>query len=286
MLARPLIRADNPRLRSTRAGIEFSGEIAALGDGVRGWRIGEHMMGRGAGAYAECVTVNRRALMRIPSAMSWADAAVIPNVFVTAHDAIVSASAVKAGECVMVTAGPSGVGTAAIQIARHLGANPVFATSRFAAKGDALRALGAHQVIVIDPRNSGWDGAVEAATGGHGVDAIIGQVGGPMLADNVRVLAIKGRLASVGRNAGRVGECDQRSARARRKRRWFAASVSPLICSNRARSSQCSIKPSRSNGSPTRTAICWATRRSAKLCSPLEETAAAASAIAIPARCG
>jgi NADPH:quinone reductase len=107
---------------------------------------------------------------------------------------------------VMITAGSSGVGTAAIQIARHLGANLVIATSRSPSKAMALRELGAH--TVIDPEMTGWVNEVMAATGKRGVDVIIDNVGGPMLADNIRILAIKGRLVSVGRNAGHVGECN------------------------------------------------------------------------------
>ena len=164
-------------------------------------------MGRAAGSYAHFVAASQRALMRIPDGMSWAEAAAIPNVFVTAHDALVTNAAVAPGESVMVTAGPSGVGTAAIQIARHLGASPVLATTRTPAKAAALRALGAHEVV--DTRDAGkWVDAVMRATAGEGVDVIIDHVGGPMLADNIRVLALKGRLVSVGRNAGRVGDCD------------------------------------------------------------------------------
>ena len=106
----------------------------------------------------------------------------------------------------MVTAGSSGVGTAAIQIARHLGANPVLATTRTPAKAAALRALGAHDVI--DTGAAGWVEAVMKATGGRGVDVILDNVGGPMLAGHIEVLALKGRLVSVGRTGGRVGECD------------------------------------------------------------------------------
>ncbi|MSQ48725.1 MAG: acryloyl-CoA reductase [Deltaproteobacteria bacterium] len=205
LLARPLLRSDNPALKPMRTGIEFAGEIVALGQGVSGWTPGERIMARGTG-YAEYAVVSYRALMRIPGSMSWAEAAAVPNVFVTAHDAIVSAAAVKVGESVLVTAGASGVGTAAIQIARVLGAQPVMATTRSAAKGDTLRALGAHEII--DTSRAGWVEAVLAATGQRGVDAIIDQVGGPMLADNIRVLAIQGRLVSVGRNAGQVGDCN------------------------------------------------------------------------------
>jgi NADPH:quinone reductase-like Zn-dependent oxidoreductase len=164
-------------------------------------------MGRAVGSYAQSVVAHQRALMRIPGGMSWAEAAAIPNVFVTAHDALVTNAAARPGESVMVTAAPSGVGTAAIQIARHVGANPVIATTRTPAKIPALRAVGAHEVV--DTRDAAkWVDAVMRATGGRGVDVIIDHVGGPMLADNIRVMALKARLVSVGRNAGRVGDCD------------------------------------------------------------------------------
>jgi len=200
------LRSSAPAASPARAGGEFAGEIAALGEGVSGWKPGDRVMGRTAGSYAQYVAAAHRALMRIPDGMSWAEAAAIPNVFVTAHDALVTNAAAAPGESVMVTAGPSGVGTAAIQIARHLGANPVLATTRSPSKAAALRALGAHQVV--ETREKGWVDAVLSATSGRGIDVIIDHVGGPMLADNIQVLALKGRLVSVGRNAGRVGDCD------------------------------------------------------------------------------
>jgi NADPH2:quinone reductase len=207
LIQRPLLRSSNPALRPMRAGIEFAGEIAALGDSVGRWHTGERVMGRGLGCYAEFTVVNQRALMRMPDGMGFAEAAAIPNVFVTAHDAIVTAAAVGAGQSVMVTAGSSGVATAALQIARLLNARPVIATTRSASKSDALRILGADEVVV-DVGSTQWLDHILEATHNNGVDAIIDQVGGPMLADNIQLLAIKGRLVSVGRNAGRVGECD------------------------------------------------------------------------------
>jgi NADPH2:quinone reductase len=206
LIQRPLLRSSNPALRPMRAGIEFAGEIAALGEGVRGWHMGERVIGRGAGCYAEFTVVNQRALMRMPDGMDFAEAAAIPNVFVTAHDAIVTAAEVGAGQSVMVTAGSSGVGTAALQMARLLKAKPVIATTRSAGKTAALRTFGADEVA--DVSSAEWLNHVLEVTHKNGVDAIIDQVGGPMLADNIRLLAIKGRLVSVGRNAGRIGECD------------------------------------------------------------------------------
>jgi NADPH2:quinone reductase len=196
------LQSGNP----ARSGGEFAGEIDALGDGVSGFEPGDRVMGRAAGSYAEYVVASPRALMRIPDGMPWTKAAAIPNVYVTAHDALVTNAAVAAGESVMVTAGSSGVGTAAIQIARHLGATPVLATTRSPAKAAALRALGAHEVVHTN--EAAWVDGVLRATDGRGVDVIIDHVGGSILADNIRALALKGRLVSVGRTATRAGECD------------------------------------------------------------------------------
>jgi NADPH:quinone reductase len=206
LIQRPLLRSSNPALRPMRSGIEFAGEVAAVGAGVVRWRTGEHVMGRGLGCYAEYTVVDQRALMRIPDRMGFAEAAAIPNVFVTAHDAIVTVAALRAGESVMVTAASSGVGTAGLQIAHLLKAHPVIATTRTASKSSALRALGADEVVDVSSPQS-LERAIDA-TEKHGIDVIIDQVGGPMLADNIQLLAIKGRLVTVGRNAGRVGNCD------------------------------------------------------------------------------
>jgi NADPH2:quinone reductase len=137
------MRSGNP----ARAGSEFAGEIAALGDGVTGWKLGDRVMGRSSGSYAPQVLASARGLMRVPEGLSWAEAASIPNVFVTAHDALVTNAATAPGEAVVVTAGSSGVGTAAIQIARYIGASSVVATTRAPGKAAALRALGAHEVV-------------------------------------------------------------------------------------------------------------------------------------------
>jgi D-arabinose 1-dehydrogenase-like Zn-dependent alcohol dehydrogenase len=164
-------------------------------------------MGRAVGSYAQSVVAHQRSLMRMPSSMSWPEAAAVPNVFVTAHDALVTNAAVRHGESVMVTAGPRASARPRSRSRVHIGANPVIATTRTPAKADALRALGAHEVV--DTRDTAkWVDAVMRATAGRGVDVIIDHVGGPMLAANISVLALKSRLVSVGRNAGRVGDCD------------------------------------------------------------------------------
>jgi NADPH:quinone reductase len=200
------LKAGSPAAKPARAGGELAGEIVALGDGVTAFRPGDRVMGRAPGSYAQFNLASPRALMRIPDGMAWAEAAAIPNVYVTAHDAMVTNAATAPGESVLVTAASSGVGTAAIQIARHIGANPVIATTRAPAKAAALRALGAHEVV--DTSDAGWPDAVLRVAGERGVDVIIDHVGGSLLAGNIRVLALKGRLVSVGRTGTRVGECD------------------------------------------------------------------------------
>ncbi|HLH75513.1 MAG TPA: zinc-binding dehydrogenase [Candidatus Binataceae bacterium] len=206
LIRRPELRLDNPNAKPGRGGTEFGGEIAAVGAGVSQWKVGDRVMARAHGCYAPFTVVDQRALMAIPAGLSWVAAAAIPNVFITAHDALVSNARLAAGEAVMITAGSSGVGTAAIQIARCLEAHPVLATTRSAAKSEALRSLGADQVI--NTTEPGWTEAVLKATGGRGVDVIIDHVGGSMLPDNIKALAIKGRLVSVGRNDSKVGPCD------------------------------------------------------------------------------
>ncbi len=197
-------RSDNPRFKPVPSGIEFAGEIVEVGADATGWHVGERVMGRGMGSYADFALAGAMTLMRIPDALSYAQAAAIPNVFITAHDALVSNAQVQRGDTVLVTAASSGIGTAAIQLAKYFGARKVFASTRDANKIPALKEVGAD--VVIDTSQPGFTQIVEKETQGDGVDIIIDSVGGPMFADNLEMLAIKGRVVSVGRNAGEVGE--------------------------------------------------------------------------------
>ena len=197
-------RSDDPRFKPVPSGIEFAGDIVAVGEDATGWHVGERVMGRGMGGYAEFALAGAMTLMRIPDALSYAEAAAIPNVFITAHDALVSNAQVQKGDTVLVTAASSGIGTAAIQLAKFFGAEKVFASTRDASKIAALEAIGAD--IVLDTSRPGFTDIVSKATDDEGVDIIIDSVGGPMFADNLEMLAVKGRLVSVGRNAGERGE--------------------------------------------------------------------------------
>jgi len=199
-------RSRNPRLKPVPSGIEFAGQISEVGPDATGWHVGERVMGRTNGSYAEYAIAGAMTLMRIPEALTYAEAAAIPNVFITAHDALVTNARIQKGETVLVTAASSGVGTAAIQLAKLCGARTIIGTTRDRAKTPALLEVGAD--LVIDTSEPGTADAVKSATDGEGVDIIIDSVGGPMLPVNIDALAIKGRLVSVGRNGGNTGECD------------------------------------------------------------------------------
>lgn len=206
LLALPAYRSSDPKLKAIPSGAEYAGEIVAVGPDATGWHVGERVMGRWFGAYAEYVAVLAAQLMRIPQGMSYAEAAAVPNVFVTAHDALATNGRLQPGENVLITAASSGIGTAAIQLARYLGAAKVIATTRSAAKAGDLLKVGAD--LVLNTRELGWVAKLLKETDDRGVDVIVDSVGGQMLADNIRALAIQGRLVSVGRNGGHHGECD------------------------------------------------------------------------------
>jgi NADPH2:quinone reductase len=184
-------------------GIEFAGEVVELGAGTHRLRIGDRVMGHWRAGQAEFVAVDARLLMPVPARLSWIEAAAWLNVFVTAHDAIVTHAGLRAGESILVTAASSGIGVAALQIARLLGAAPVLGSSRSAAKLAKLAAYG--MTVGVGPGDSE---AVTAATGGDGVDVVIDSVGAGALGSNLRALAVRGRMVSVGRLAGNCDEID------------------------------------------------------------------------------
>jgi len=201
------LRGDPSQVNPVPAGVEFAGEIHALGEDVKNLSVGDRVMGRGRASTAEYVTLDAGFLVPVPDGWSWEEAAAVPNVFITSHDAIVTNGRLQTGESLMVTAGSSGIGTASIQIARLLGAKPVLATTRSPdSKGDELRALGAD--IVVDTTQPDWPDAVLEATGGRGVDLIVDTVGAPLLAGNLEALALCGRMIDVGRTGGRVADLD------------------------------------------------------------------------------
>ena len=189
-------RAGNPMT----AGVEFAGEVVSVGEKVKDWREGDRVMGHGRGCHAQFVIAAPLALMPVPDDVSWVDAAAFPNVFITAHDALVSNGELKAGESVFINGASGGVGMAAIMIASALGARPVIASSRSAQKLERLAKFGV-DVGVNASRDSQVE-AIMAATDKRGVDVIIDTIGGTVFEDHFKSLAVKGRLVNIARLGG------------------------------------------------------------------------------------
>jgi NADPH:quinone reductase-like Zn-dependent oxidoreductase len=150
-------------------GLEFAGEIEGLGEDARAWKIGDRVFGiTGGGAQAEFVTVPENILARIPENLGWAEAAAVPEVFITAHDALFTQCGLQTGERVLIHAAGSGVGTAAIQLVRAAGAVP-FGTSRTAEKLERAKAFGLSESVVVADDPSRFVESVKNWTGGAGV---------------------------------------------------------------------------------------------------------------------
>jgi len=176
-------------------GMEFSGRVTAVGSRVRTWKTGDEVMGIvSGGAYAEQLVVHERQAMRIPKGVSLADAAAIPEVFITAWDALVVQGGLTSGRWALVHAGASGVGTAAVQICKALGAHVVATCS--AGKVAAVKALGAD--VVVDYTSQDFVEAVKQATNSRGVDVVLCVIGGDYLDRNVSCLSQKGHIVQVG----------------------------------------------------------------------------------------
>jgi len=187
-------------------GLEYAGEVDAVGQGATLWPVGSRVMGIvGGGGHAEQLCVHEREAMPVPAHLSWEEAAAIPEVFLTAYDALVRQLGLQPGERLLVHAVGSGVGTAALQLARVAGAT-VIGTSRSPDKLARARALGLD--TGIDASAGDWAQQVEDATGKAGVQAILDLVGGSYLGGNLRVLAPRGRMIAVGIPGGARAELD------------------------------------------------------------------------------
>jgi len=184
-------------------GIEFAGEVAALGAGARRFKEGDRVMGHWRAGEAEYVAVDERLLVPVPKRLSWVEAGGWLNVFTTAHDAMVTNAGLKTGESVLINAASSGIGVAALQIARLLGARPVIGSSRVAAKLERLKPYGLEVGVA-----AGDTAAVLGATDKKGVDVLIDSVGGPAAQQNLEAMAVLGRWVSVGRLGGNTGAID------------------------------------------------------------------------------
>ena len=177
------------------AGLEGAGEVVALGPGVGDPRPGSIVMGRCAGAFAEYVVMDVREAMPVPPALAIAEAASVPLVFLVVHDMLIAQGRLRAGEWLLVCGVSSGVGVAALQAAKALGAR-VIGTSGSAEKLARLRALGLD--VAIETRAPTFADAVLEATDGRGADLVVNAVGGSVFAECLRCMAFEARLATVG----------------------------------------------------------------------------------------
>jgi NADPH:quinone reductase len=189
-------------------GLEFAGEIAELGPAVTGWREGDRVFGIVAGgAHAEYVTVDQGSLALVPASLSWTEAGATPEAFITAHDALVSLGALAAGQRVLIHAVGSGVGLAAAQLARAMGAH-VFGTARQQHKLDAAMSHGVERSLCLGSELQPLAEAVREWSGGGGVDVVLDLVGGDYLAASLPAVAVRGRYVLVGLVAGSSATLD------------------------------------------------------------------------------
>jgi NADPH2:quinone reductase len=202
-LGRYKVPADAP---ADIPGIEVAGEVDAIGEGVSELAVGDRVFGLvGGGGYAEAVVAHARTFARLPPSLSFVEGAAVPEAFITAWDAMVVQASLASGETVLVHAAGSGVGTAAIQIALAIGAQPI-GTSRSPEKLVRTRELGLEQSIVV--RDAAFAEEVRAQTGSRGADVVLELVGGAYLAEDLACLAPQGRIVVVGLLQGARTEID------------------------------------------------------------------------------
>lgn len=187
-------------------GLECSGRIAALGDGVSGWRVGDEVCALLAGGgYAAQVAVPAGSVLPAPAGVDLVDAAALPEVACTVWSNVFLTAALQPGQTLLVHGGSSGIGTMAIQLARAVGAR-VAVTAGTADKLEVCRELGAE--ILVNYREQDFVEVLRKQTDGHGADVILDNMGAKYLARNVSALADYGRLVVIGLQGGVKGELD------------------------------------------------------------------------------
>jgi putative PIG3 family NAD(P)H quinone oxidoreductase len=198
LLQRMGLYPDPRRVKPEIPGLEFAGTVVDIGARVTMWQVGDRVMGiEAGGAYAERIATHERQLLAVPAGMALAHAAAIPEVFLTAWDALVLQGGLSSGRWALVHAGASGVGTASIQIAKAIGAR--IAVTCSAGKADACRNLGADLVLERSPHD--WLADAKAAVP-QGFDTILDVVGGDEIDRNLQAIALRGTIVQVGLMGG------------------------------------------------------------------------------------
>lgn len=191
-------------------GLEFAGEVAATGPLVKMWRPGQRVFGlTGGGAQAEYIAIQERLLAEIPKNLDWLEAAAIPEVFITAHDGLWTQANLRPGETVLIHSVGSGVGLAAVQLARAMQGVP-FGTSRTADKIEQARKEGLEAGLVVRDNFDELVSVAEKWTGGNGINVVLDLAGGPYVKASQKLMATKGRIILVGTVAGGAYELDSR----------------------------------------------------------------------------
>ena len=228
-------------------GMEFAGEVEGVGSEVQLWRAGDRVMGLvGGGAYAEYVATHERTVMGVPAQLDFKQAAAIPEAFITAHDALWVQAAVRPSERVLIHAVGSGVGLAAVQLARAMGANP-FGTARTPVKLEQAKRYGMEAGFLVSSPPTAEDAKTWSANGPF--DVVLDLVGGAYPNASLHALAHRGRIMLIGTMGGPKIELDSSIALGKRARligtvlrarpleekitatRRFAAEVIPLFAS-------------------------------------------------------
>jgi len=196
----------SPKGHSELPGLEVSGTIAALGENAEHYAVGDAVMALvPGGGYAEYVAVSELACIKKPDAISFIEAAAIPETFFTVWHNVFDRGHLKSGEKFLVHGGTSGIGVTAIQLAKAFGAT-VFTTAGSDEKCAAARALGAD--FAINYRTEDFAQVIKAETGGKGVDVILDMVGGDYIEKNIRSLADDGRLVNIAYQKGSTATVD------------------------------------------------------------------------------
>ncbi|MGH8616986.1 MAG: quinone oxidoreductase family protein [Burkholderiales bacterium] len=177
------------------AGVDAAGVVTALGDGVTGFKVGDRVMVRSKGTFAEYAVADTVLSTVIPDKLSWEQAAAVPIAYITAYEALLQYGRLQAGEWLLIAGASSGVGVASLQIAKGIGAKSI-GVSGSAAKLAKLKALGLD--VGIQGRGGDFSAAALEATGGKGVDLAVNLVGGTAFKACLEVLREHGRLAVVG----------------------------------------------------------------------------------------
>jgi NADPH:quinone reductase len=190
----------------TVLGMEWAGEIIELGPEATGWKVGDRVMGSGAGGYAEYAVTDYGRALPIPSQMSFEQAASLTLALTTMHNAVLTIGGLQPGQSILIQGASSGVGLMAQQIAKLKGAKLVIGSSTDAARRSRLNECGAD--LAIDSNDPKWVDQVREATGGAGVDVIIDQVSGKLANQNLAATKVLGRIVNVGRLGGTHGDFD------------------------------------------------------------------------------